>query len=74
MSKKFELFDDNQFGFREKRNTVDALACVMKQIRASKDQRFTTSCVLLDFKTAFETIDHEILFLKLENMGLRGHV
>ena len=57
-----------------KKYTVDAVACVMEQIRASKDHQITSSCVCLDVRKAFDTIDHEILILKLEIMGLGGHV
>ena len=60
--------------FDSGKNTVDALECVREQIRASKDQRFTSSCVFLDLKKAFDTFDHKILILILEIMGLRGIV
>ena len=71
---KFDLLDENQFGFRRKHKTVDALACVIQQIRLAMDRRETSCCVFLDLKKAFDTLDHEIMLAKLESFGFRGRV
>ena len=71
---KFHLLNDNQFGFRKKRKTVDALACVMEQIKKALNAKHSSCCVFLDVKKAFDTLDHGILLQKLEFLGFRGPV
>ena len=71
---KFDLLDENQFGFRRKHKTVDALACVIQQIRVAMDRKETSCCVFLDLKKAFDTLDHKIMLAKLETFGFRGRV
>ena len=71
---KFDLLDENQFGYRRKHKTVDALASVIQQIRLAMDRKETSCCVFLDLKKAFDTLDHEIMRAKLESSGLRGRV
>ena len=71
---KFSLLDENQFGFRKKHKTVDALACVIQQIRQAMDQKQSSCCIFLDLTKAFETLDHDILLSKLESFGFRGRV
>ena len=71
---KFGLLDEKQFGFRRKHKTVDALACVIQQIRHAIDRRETSCCVFLDLKKAFDTLDHKLMLAKLESFGFRGRV
>ena len=67
----FKLFSENQFGFRTKRSTVDAILEITEKIR-SNENNSAVMCLFLDLKKAFDTIDHEILVLKLERYGIRG--
>ena len=42
-----------------------------KTVEGSIDQRETTVGVFLDLSKAFDTLDHQILFTKLEHYGIR---
>ena len=67
---RFNLLHKNQFGFRSRRSTVDAIAKISEKIRFAQ----TNACcaIFLDLKKAFDTIDHEILLRKLDSFGIRG--
>ena len=68
------LFNDRQFGFRPKRSTVDAIADLLEDTRAKLDRGEEVAMSFLDFRKAFDTVNHEILFKKLEAYGIRGSV
>ena len=57
-----------QFGFRKNYSTSHAL---IHRISSAIDQRETTVGVFLDLSKAFDTLDHQILFTKLEHYGNR---
>ena len=59
-----------QFGFRKNYSTSHALIHLINKISAI-DQRETTVGVFLDLSKAFDTLDHQILFTKLEHYGIR---
>ena len=60
-----------QFEFRKNHSTSHVLIHLMKRISSAIDQRETTVGVFLDLSKAFDTLDHQILFTKLEHYGIR---
>ena len=60
-----------QFGFRKNYSTSHALIHLINRISSAIDQRETTVGVFLDLSKAFDTLDHQILFTKLEHYGIR---
>ena len=60
-----------QYGFRSKHNTIDKIAEVTGKIRSSKGI-IEVPVVLIDFKKAFDTLNHSFLIKKLGYYGLDG--
>ena len=63
--------NENQFAFRKKHSTIDAVAKLVEVVRDSK-LKMELIAFLLDIKKAFDTIDHEILLHKLDRYDKRG--
>lgn len=70
--KKHKLLYEMQFGFQPNNSTYMALLILMdKVIKAIEKGEFTIG-VFLDFKKAFDTVNHEILLKKLDRYGIQG--
>ena len=59
-----------QFGFRKNITTAHAIINLIDNIKNAFDQNKFT-CGVIDFKKAFDTVDHEILLKKLWHSGIR---
>lgn len=70
---KHGLLSKKQFGFRKNRSTnAQLIECHMNWCKhASSD--FVIDCIYFDFKKAFDTINHDLLFKKLDAIGIRGN-
>ena len=55
----------------ENHSTSQALIYLVNKIASAIDQHETTVGVFLDLSKAFDTLDHHILFAKLEHYGIR---
>ena len=69
---RFEILLPNQCGFRKNHSTSLALVHLTNKIASAIDRKKLTAGVFLDLSKAFDTLDHEILFNKLEHHEIRG--
>lgn len=65
-----KILSSTQYGFRENLGTGDAIANVTNTIIRKLDEGKKCLAVFIDLQKAFDTIDHEILYLKLKKNGI----
>ena len=63
----------NQFGFREKHLTQQAIISLVEKIADSWDSDDIVIGVFLDLKKAFDTVSHDILLKKMYAYEISGH-
>ena len=66
------ILNPNQFGFRKKHSTIDAVTKFISDITTSLDNKESTIAIYLDLSKAFDTINHTLLLKKLDHYGIRG--
>ena len=59
-----------QCGFRKCHSTKFAALSLADTIRRNMDQRMLTGAVFIDFRKAFDTVNHDLLLQKLSYMGV----
>ena len=61
---------EKQFGFRNQHSTNHALKEITEKIKQGCDSGKFVCRVFLDFRKAFDTVNHDILLNKLEHYGI----
>ena len=69
---RFNCFYKYQFGFRNKHSTTHTLIEITENIREALDNGNYACGVFIDLQKAFDTVNHDILFRKLNYYGVRG--
>ena len=63
---------DEQNGFRKKRSTIDHVLSLHNLIDSRKKLNKSTYCAFIDFKKAYDTINRNILWKRLNDIGVKG--
>ena len=61
---EFKILGENQFGFRNRRSTFDALVNVVENVRLEKEKGNNSTTIFLDLKKAFDIVNHSLLLKK----------
>ena len=69
---KYELLYSLQFGFRKYHATYMALVCMLDKLHDALEKGDYAIGIFIDFRKAFDTVDHSILLYKLYHYGVRG--
>lgn len=69
-----ELLNATQFGFRQNKGTEDAVFELIKFVYESLHGDDKALAVFLDLKKAFDSVSHDVLLHRAENVGIRGNV
>lgn len=69
---RHNVISPSQYGFQRNKSTTDALADLFENIYDNLDNKQHTLAIYLDFRKAFDTVNHPILLNKLNSVGIRG--
>ena len=63
-----------QFSFRKNNSTVYALIEITEKIKKSIDSGLYGCGIFIDLRKAFDTVNHDILLMKLQHYGIRSNM
>merc|ERR1712237_256894 len=72
--KKYNILNENQFGFQKGKSTSDAMLEFLDNAYESLNNGNHLLTIYLDFSKAFDTISHDILLAKREHYGFRNEI
>ena len=67
------LIENEQNGFQAGRSCMDHIFVLSDTLRIRKALNLQTYCAFIDFKKAFDYVDHDNLLYKLGKLGISGH-
>lgn len=68
---KNKLITPNQFGFRSNYSTTKAISLLLTDLYNNINNNLNTKLCFIDLKKAFDTVCHDVLYTKLESVGVK---
>ena len=69
---KHSIISNCQFGFRSGHSTYMPLVSILDKITEAQEKNLFTTALFIDLRKAFDTLNHQLLLIKLEHYGIRG--
>ena len=69
---KFSIMSSSQFGFTRGLSTESALVKFVEYLYEVLNKKEYSLSILVDFRKAFDTVEHSILLKKFDHYGIRG--
>ena len=66
------ILNNHQGGFRKGFSTIDTISKFTDDVALAINENKMTVATFIDFKKAFDTVDHKILLDKIENLGIQN--
>ena len=70
----YGLINDEQNGFRKNRGCSDHLLSLNNIVDTRKQKRQSTYMCFVDFSKAYDRVNRQLLWIKLEKLGLNGNI
>ena len=70
--KTFNVINSAQYGFQRGKNTTQLLSKFANDVNNYLNKKMLVAVLFIDFKKAFDTLDHLTLLKSLEESGIRG--
>lgn len=69
---KYKIINKRQYGFQAGKSINRLLGDFSSHLNESKGKKMHSIILFIDFKKAFDTLDHNIMVSCLQNIGIRG--
>ena len=71
---EYSVLNDAQNGFRTGRSTIDHISSLTSIIETRKLKKQSTYVGFIDFRKAYDSIDRNLMFRKLRDLGISGFI
>ena len=68
------LLDNRQWAYRKGKSTEKLLIHLTERWREAVERKLFMGILFMDFTKAFDTVSHNILLQKLNDLGIRGDI
>ena len=68
------ILPNSQFGFRKKHSASHGITHLNEQVTKNLEAKKISAVLFMDLKSAFDTVNHNILIKKLDHYGFRNNV
>lgn len=69
---KNRIINPTQYGFQKEKSTTQLLSKFTDHINCHLNEKYYVGIIFIDFKKAFDTLDHQTLLKAMEECGIRG--